>query len=125
MTASPAIRRVCGTNLTYASLAEWLTLVDRAGGRIEASQRHYHRCRQLYRSLGIGDVRQSQDFTALERREGLFDQARHAGDVPPGHGLQRVFTRSEIGTLLVETRNRLNALRSGRADSPPPQRAAL
>ena len=121
MTASPATRRVCGTNLTYASLAEWLTLVYRVGGRIEASQRHYRRCRQLYRSLGIGEVRQSQDFAALERCEGLFDQARQAGDVPPGHGLQRVFSRSEIGTLLVEIRNRLDALRRGRADRPRPK----
>jgi hypothetical protein len=32
--------------------------------------------------------------------------------------LQRELTRADIGALLVETRNRLDALRSGRADRP-------
>jgi hypothetical protein len=32
--------------------------------------------------------------------------------------LQRELTRTEIGTFLVETRNRLDALYSGRADRP-------
>ncbi|MGA8758142.1 MAG: hypothetical protein WB611_17770 [Stellaceae bacterium] len=121
MTPAVTRRRVRGTNLTYASLAEWLDLVYRIGGRIRCSSSHYHRCRRLYRSLTLDDLRRSRDPTALERCERLFDQARRAGDIPSGRGLQREFTRSEIGTLLVETRNRLAALRSGRADRRRPK----
>jgi hypothetical protein len=114
-------RRVRGTNLSYASLAEWLELVYRVGGRIRCSASHYHRCRRPYRSLYIDDIRRSRDLAVLERCERLFDQARRAGDVPPGRGLQREFTRSEIGTLLVEIRNRLEALRNNRADHRRPK----
>lgn len=117
MTAvADARRSVCGTNLGYASLAEWLALAYSIGGRIRASRSHYRRCRQLYRSLRVGDIRSNRDIPALEACERLFDRARRGGDVPWGRGLQRELTRSEIGALLVETRNRLGALRSGRAD---------
>jgi hypothetical protein len=118
MTAEFGRRTVRGTNLGYASLAEWLTLVYRVGGHIQCSQRHYSRCRRLYRSLRAADIRASRDIGALESCEQLFDHARYVGDVPSGRGLQRELTRTEIGALLVETRNRLDALRSGRDDHP-------
>jgi hypothetical protein len=116
--AAPQGRPVRGTNISYRSLAEWVDLVYRIGSRIRPSRAHYRRCRALYRSLGIGDLRHSRDIIALEACERLFERARQAGDVPAGRGLQREFTRAEIGTLLVETRNRLEALRNGRADRP-------
>jgi hypothetical protein len=126
MTA-PSIRRpVRGTNLAHASLAEWLDLVFRIGGRIRCARSHYDRCARshydrcarLYRSLGAGAIRSSRDIAALEACERLFNRARGAGDVPSGYGLQRAFTRAEIGALLVETRNRIDAVRGGRADRP-------
>jgi hypothetical protein len=116
-----ACRSVPGTNLGYSSLAGWLELVTRIGGQIRCSQRHYIRCGLLYRSLRVNDIRSSRDIAALEGCERLFDCARGAGDVPCGRGLPRELTRSEIGALLVETRNRLAALRSGRADRPRPK----
>jgi hypothetical protein len=119
MTAAASIRRsVRGTNLGYASLAEWLDLVTRIGGRIQCSRAHYNRCGRLYRSLPVDDIRASRDIPTLGACERLFDRARGAADVPSGHGLQRELSRAEIGALLVETRNRLDALRSGRADRP-------
>jgi hypothetical protein len=119
MTSAVSIRRsVRGTNLGYATLAEWLELVYRIGGRIQCSDAHYKRCGRLYRSLRIADIRVSRDIPALQACEQLFNRARGAGDVPSGHGLQREFTRAELGAILVETRNRLDALRSGRADRP-------
>jgi hypothetical protein len=114
-------RLVCGTNLAYGSLAEWLELVYRIGGRIQSSSAHYNRCRRLYRGLRPGDIRASRDLRTLEACERLFNRARRPGDVPRGHGLQREFSRAEIGALLVETRNRLDALRSGRANRPRPK----
>lgn len=105
-----------GTNISYGSVAEWVDLVYRIGGRIEPSQRHYTRCRRLYHSLYVSDIRSSRDIQALEACERLFDHARGFYDVPSGRGLQREVSRAEIGLLLVETRNRIDALRSGRAD---------
>jgi hypothetical protein len=119
--AAFARRSVPGTNLGYSSLAGWLELVTRIGGRIRCSQPHYTRSGRLYRSLRVNDIRSSRDIAALEGCERLFQRARGAGDVPCGRGLQRELTRAEIGALLVETRNRLDALRSGRADRPRPK----
>jgi hypothetical protein len=82
------------------------------------SRAHYDRYGRLYRSLRITDIRASRDIASLEACERLFNRARRPGDVPCGRGLQREFTRAQIGALLVETRNRLDALRSGRADRP-------
>jgi hypothetical protein len=72
-------RRVRGTNLSYASLADWLELVYRVGARIECSRRHYTRCRRLYRSLYAGDIRASRDIRSLEACERLFNRARGFG----------------------------------------------
>jgi hypothetical protein len=117
MTGAKSGRRaVPGTNISYGSVAEWVDLVYRIGGRIEPSQRHYTRCRRLYRSLYVSDIRSSRDIQALEACERLFDHARGIYDVPSGRGLQREFSRAEIGILLVETRNCIDALCSGRAD---------
>lgn len=100
------------------ALADWLELVYRIGGRIRPSCAHYDRCRRLYRSLCIGDIRSSCDLRALEACEQLFNRARGPADIPRGRGLQRELTRAEIGMLLVETRNRLDGLRNGRSDRP-------
>jgi hypothetical protein len=119
MTAAPSHGRlVRGTNLAYASVGEWLDLVDRIGARIRCSRSHYDRCARLYRSLHAADIHASRDLAALEGCERLFNRARGAGDIPSGYGLQRALTRADIGALLVETRNRIDALRSGRADRP-------
>jgi hypothetical protein len=99
----------------------FLDLVYRIGGRIAPSQRYYTRCRRLYRSFSIQDIRRSRDIPALEACERLLSRARRPGDVPAGRGLQRELTRAEIAAFLVETRNRLNALLSGRADRPRPK----
>jgi hypothetical protein len=80
--------------------------------------RHYGRCARLYRSLRANDIRSSRDLAALEGCERLFNRARGAGDIPFGYGLQRALTRADIGAMLVETRNRIDALRSGRAERP-------
>ena len=66
MTAAAIRRSVRGTNLAYGSIAEWLDLVYRIGGKIQCSSDHYRRCRQLYRSLCIGDIRTSRDLCTLE-----------------------------------------------------------
>jgi hypothetical protein len=100
MTTATVRRSVRGTNLAYASLAEWLELVYRICGRIRCSSAHDRRCSRLYRSLRTGDIRASRDLRTLEACERLFNQARGPGDIPPGRGLQREFSRPEIGALM-------------------------
>lgn len=114
-------RHVRGTNLHYRSLREWVALVFEIGGKIKCSTAHYRRCAQLYRSLVANDLRNSFDVVALRQCERLFNGARYPGDIPQGYGLRRVLRRSDIGALLVETRNRLEALGSGRAYAPRPK----
>jgi hypothetical protein len=114
-------RHVRGTNIAYSSVREWLALVYEIGSQINPSTRHYQRCAALYGSLGADDLRDCRDLGALEACERLFAGARGPCDVPAGHGLQRELTRADIGALLVETRNRIAALRSGRADRPRPK----
>jgi hypothetical protein len=81
MTAASSIRHcVRGTNLSYASLAEWLDLVYRIGGRIQCSRTHYSRFGRLYRNLGAGDIRASRDIPTLAVCERLFHRARGAGE---------------------------------------------
>ena len=85
----------------------------------EPSSRHYARCRLLYRSLKLYDIRWSRELSALRRLERLLvEEKRGSASV---HGLDREMSRSELGAMLVETRNRIDALTSGRADRPRPK----
>lgn len=111
------LRKVPCTRLSWESLSGWLDLVFEVGGVIRCSRVHYERCDLLYGSLQLADILFCSDLTALERAEDLFDRARY-NDVPSGRGLGRVWTREHLGGLLVETRNRLDAVRSGRAFQP-------
>jgi hypothetical protein len=110
------MRPVLGTNLSYSSVAGWLRLVYQVGSLPRCSTPYHQRCRLLYRSLRLADIHACRDLEALAGLEQLFDRARHYADLPAGYSLRRVLARSELGALLVETRNRLEAVRSGRAD---------
>lgn len=110
-------RRIEATRLVWSSLREWLILVLVEGGSCRASTPAHARCDRLYRSLTVQDIRATRDVEALEFAASMFDHARH-GEVPSGRGLRRCFSRGELGAFLVEIRNRVDAVRSGRADAP-------
>lgn len=114
---SKHLRQVPGTNLGYSSVAGWIDLVYWVGSYPRASTPHHNRCKWLYRSLTLGDIRNLSDLPTLAKLEHLFDCARY-WDVPSRYGLGRVFKRSELGFLLAETRNRILAVLSGRAEQP-------
>ena len=78
------------------------------------------RLRDLYRSLTIEHVRRSFDRPGIARAIRMFDLGRH-NPVPAYHGLASELSRSEMGTLLVELRNRQQSLASGRAFMPRPK----
>lgn len=105
------------TRLKWATVTEWCALVMEEGGKLRPSNEHYRRLAELYRSLTIERVRGSTDQTGLHRAAQMFDLGRHS-PIPAHRGLATVFTRAEMGTLLVELRNRRAALISGRAMFP-------
>lgn len=109
--------RVAGTNLVWTSLADWLRLVDQVGGILRPSSRHYARCRALYYSLSIEDIRGCLDSVALKEAVLLFDRARHRREGLE-HGPSREMSRAELGARLVECRNQLQRVESGRATLP-------
>lgn len=108
---------ISGTRLHWSSLGEWCFIVLVEGGKLRPSSEHYARLDALYRSLTIPRIRNSRDMCGLARAARLFDLGRH-NPIPSFYGLATVFTRAEMGTLLVELRNRHAALKSGRADFP-------
>ncbi len=108
---------ISGTRLSWRTIDEWCHIVMIEGGKLRPSSEHYARLNALYRSLTITRIRHSRDMHGLQRAARLFDLGR-TNPIPSFHGLTSVFTRAEMGTLLVELRNRHAALKSGRADFP-------
>ena len=111
---------ISGTRLEWATIGEWCALVMDEGAKLRPSSEHYRRLQALYRSLTIERVRRSRDAAGLHRAAGMFDLGRHNA-IPAHHGLASVLTRSEMGAMLVELRNRRHALINGRADFARPK----
>lgn len=108
---------ISGTRLEWATVTQWCAVVMEEGGKLRPSSEHYDRLHKLYRSLTVERIRQSRDVTGLHRAARMFDFGRH-NPIPAHHGLATVFSRAEMGTLLVELRNRRAALVSGSAMFP-------
>ena len=106
-----------GTRLSWGTIGEWCALVLDEGSRLNASSDNYARLTRLYRSLTVARIRASRDATGLLRAAQLFDLGRN-NPVPGFYTLLRVFGRAEMGTMLVELRNRRLAVINGRADFP-------
>lgn len=109
-------RAIIGTRLAWSTPREWLALVYREGDRCRCSTPAFDRCDRLYRSLRVEDIRSCRDVGALAGIERLFDLGRRLGPRPYGREIWRALPRASLGALLVETRNRLDALESGRAE---------
>ena len=108
---------IAGTRIDWASIDEWCACVMEEGGKLRPSNEHYGRLQDLYRSLTVERVRRSTDHAGIERAARMFDLGRR-NPVPAYHGLASVLSRPEMGTMLVELRNRQRALVSGRAFAP-------
>ena len=108
---------IAGTRIDWASIGEWCDRVMEEGSKLRPSSEHYGRLHGLYRSLTVERVRRSTDRSGIERAARMFDLGR-CDPVPAYHGLSSVLSRAEMGTMLVELRNRQRALVSGRAFAP-------
>ena len=108
---------IAGTRIDWASIGEWCARVMAEGGKLRPSTEHYGRLHDLCRSLTVKRVHRSTDRAGVERAARMFDLGRR-NPVPAYHGLASVLSRAEMGTMLVELRNRQRALVSGRAFAP-------
>jgi hypothetical protein len=86
-------------------LREWLIDLDRKRATMRASTPCYQRFEAHARMLTAAEIRDAGDQAALLEVERRLRQARH----PTGHefhGLDRVWSRAELGVLIVEATNR-------------------
>lgn len=93
----------------WCGLADWHCELDRQSAIMRPRTPLYHRFESTARQLTTDRICASRDFAAITR----LSTARYPGaDL---HGLERVWTRAELGTLIVEATNRETLLDLGRS----------
>jgi hypothetical protein len=90
----------------------WLTELARQQARMCASTPHYNRFDRTARWLTAGRIRTLTDHDEATALAGLLRKARYPG--PDIHGLERVWSRPELGILITEATNRARQLAMGR-----------
>ncbi len=101
----------------WMGLAAWLAEIDRQRRIMRADREQYRRFDTTARQLTPARIRVSRDLHTLSRLVPRLDAARYpSSDL---HGLDRVWSRAEIGTLLVEVTNRCTQLAMGRHQPKP------
>jgi len=96
----------------WCGLAAWHHELDRQSAIMRPRTPLYHRFESTARQLTTDRIRASHDIAAIARLVTRLAAARYPGTEL--HGLERVWTRVELGTLIVETTNRKTLLDLGR-----------
>ena len=106
----------------WCGLPAWHHELDRQSAIMRASQPLYHRFDATARQLSADRIRTCHDAPAVTRLVKRLSAARY----PTGelHDLDRVWSRAELGELLVEATNRRTLLAMGRSH-PRPKGPAL
>ena len=96
----------------WCGLPAWHLELDRQTTIMRASRPLYHRFEATARQLSVERIRTCRDAAAIARLVDRLSAARY----PTGclHDLDRVWTRAELGELLVEATNRRALLAMGR-----------
>lgn len=97
----------------FTSLAAWLVEIDRQGALMRPRSRLYARFDRTARTLTVGRIRMADDVDAVAELVRRLSAARWPGGHDL-HGLDRVWSRSELGVLLTEAVNRERQLAIGR-----------
>ena len=97
----------------YRGLAVWLVEIDRQGAIMRSRRPLYDRFDRTARTLTPQRLRMEEDAAALEAVLGRLKAARHPGGHVL-HGLNRVWSRAELGVLITEATNRARQLAIGR-----------
>lgn len=106
----------------WCGLAAWHRELDRQSAIMRPRAPLYHRFDATARQLTPDRIRSTRDVAAVARLVSRLSAARYPGaDL---HGLDRVWSRAELGTLIVEATNRQTLLAIGR-DAPRPKGPAL
>lgn len=105
----------------WRGLPSWHRELDCQSAVMRARRSLYHRFDATARQLNIERIRSCRDTAAIARLVDRLSAARY----PSGclHDLDRVWTRAELGALLVEATNRrtLIANRAGQASRQGPE----
>lgn len=106
--------RADGMRVTpWRDLAEWHAELDRQSTMMAPRRKLYHRFETKARQLTVERIRDCPDAPAIGRLVIRLSNARY----PTGelHGLECVWRRDELGTLIVEATNRRTLFELGRA----------
>lgn len=106
----------------WCGLPAWHDDLDRQSAIMRPSRPLYHRFEATARQLTAERIRSCRDLAAIARLVKRLSAARY----PSGmlHDLDRVWSRAELGVLLVEATNRRTLLAMGR-DTPRAKGPAL
>lgn len=94
------------------NLTDWLAEISRQQARMRASTHHYNRFDRTARSLTVSRIRAITDHAQAVDLAGLLRRAKYPSTSI--HGLDRVWSRAEIGELVAEATNRTRQLAIGR-----------
>lgn len=97
----------------FSDLAAWLAEIDRQAGLMRPSRRLYERFDRTARALTPGRIRLCDDGVSVADLVVRLRAARHPGGHDL-HGLDRVWSRAELGVLITEAVNRQRQLAIGR-----------
>ncbi|HTX48149.1 MAG TPA: hypothetical protein VME40_02050 [Caulobacteraceae bacterium] len=97
----------------FAGLAAWLGEIDRQSALMRPRRRLYERFDRTARTLRPAHIRLCDDAGAIAELLGRLRAARHPGGHDL-HGLERVWSRAELGGLITEAENRGRQLAFGR-----------
>ncbi|MET3762132.1 hypothetical protein [Sphingomonas sp. UYEF23] len=104
-TSGMAVQPWCG-------LAAWHRELHRQSAIMRPRTPLYHRFEATARQLTPDRIRASREIAAIARLVARLSAARYPG--AELHGLERVWTRAELGALIVEATNRKTLLDLGR-----------
>lgn len=97
----------------FRTLAAWLVEIDRQAALMRPRRLLYERFDRTARTLTPGRIRRADDVAALAELVGRLRAARRPGGHEL-HGLDRVWSRAELGALITEAVNRGRQLAIGR-----------
>lgn len=97
----------------FRTLAAWLVEIDRQAALMRPRRPLYERFDRTARTLTPGRIRQADDKAAVAELVRRLRAARFPGGHDL-HGLDRVWSRAELGELITEAVNRGRQLAIGR-----------
>lgn len=117
---APARRFNAGAMMVppFGDLAAWLAEIDRQARLMLPSRRLYERFDRTARALTPGRIRTCDDGVLVTNLVIRLRAARHPGGHDL-HGLDRVWSRAELGVLITEAVNRQRQLAMGRVVARP------